>query len=82
MKNKIQTGTMVLITLLWPILSFTQTTDENLHRTYWNYRDIFKKYFIHIGADRGHSLVSDRINNTENIHVKCSLMEMPVKLTP
>ncbi len=33
---------------------------------YWNYRDVFKKYFINIGANRGQSLVSDRINNTEN----------------
>lgn len=38
-----------------------QTPDETLFRMYWNYRDIYKKYFTEIGQARGQSVVGDRI---------------------
>jgi hypothetical protein len=51
---------MILISILvsLTIISYSQTTSEyyqqyELNRTYWNYRDRFKKQFIYLGTKPG-----------------------------
>lgn len=60
---------LLLFLLAISINSYCQTTLEyyqqyELNRTYWNYRDRFKKQFIHLGNGPGESLpMSSRLQD-------------------
>ena len=62
---------IILISILvsTSLITYSQTTLEyyqqfELNRTYWNYRDRFKKQFVHIGNGPGESLpMSSRLQD-------------------
>lgn len=54
---------ILILFSLWQLgFIHAQTTDETLHRMYWNYRERFKKYFITIGGEPGQSVVNSSIS--------------------
>ncbi len=62
MKTKLPIA-VLLLTLAFCSQSQAQTipTDAALMHKYWNYRDVFRKYFIKIGNDAGYSLPASEI---------------------
>ena len=59
---------LVSIFLLATGTLVSQTADDiKLQRMYWNYRDIFRKYFMNIGPEPGQSVVADRVYHEEPV---------------
>ena len=52
MKNLIKTvSLLILCSMGYGLIS--QTTQEQLHQKYWNYRQRYRQHFTIIGDDRG-----------------------------
>lgn len=55
---------------------YAQTSNDlKLDRMYWNYRELYKKYFTIIGKERGMSIVSDRLYHQMAVYtdpLKCN----------